>query len=147
MTSLIAKQVTKIIAPLMILVSIHFFLQGHNKPGGGFIAGTMTAAAISLKYIVFGLEGFREITERQHENTHGAAKRYIPLSGLGLTVALGTGLASMALGMNFLQHRMGDIHLPLFGKIHWTSALVFDLGVYLAVVGSALTMIEVLARQ
>ena len=147
MSSVIVRQVTKIAAPLMILVSVHFFLQGHNKPGGGFIAGTMTAAAISLKYIVFGLQGFREITERRHDNPHGAAKRYIPLSGAGLTVAAGTGLASMALGMNFLQHSMGDLHLSLFGHIHWTTALVFDLGVYMAVVGSALTMIEVLGRQ
>jgi multicomponent Na+:H+ antiporter subunit B len=53
----------------------------------------------------------------------------------------------MALGSNFLQHSMGDLHLPFFGDLHWTTALLFDLGVYLAVVGSALTMIEVLGRQ
>lgn len=147
MSSLITKQVTKAAAPLIILVSIHFFLQGHNKPGGGFIAGTMTAAAISLKYIVFGLQGFREMTERQHSNPHGAAKWYIPLSGTGLALALGTGLMMMALGSNFLQHSMGDLHLPFFGGLHWTTALIFDLGVYLAVVGSALTIIEVLGRQ
>lgn len=147
MSTVIARQVTKAAVPLMLLASINFFLQGHNLPGGGFIAGVMTSAAIGLIYIVFNLEGLLKLTGKGQRNTPGLVQKYLPVSGTGVGLGVGTGLVSMALGLSFLNHRKGLVHLPVYGEIHWTTAAVFDLGVYLAVVGSLLTMVEVLGGE
>lgn len=147
MSTVIARQVTKAVVPLILLVSINFFLQGHNRPGGGFIAGVMTSAGIALVYIVFNFEGLKELKGENDREKYSSVKRYIPVSGIGLFLGAGTGLMMMVLGLNFLNHRMGVFHLPFFGKIHWTTAIVFDLGVYLTVVGSMLTMVEVLGKE
>lgn len=145
MSTVIARQVTKAVTPLMLLASLNFFLQGHNLPGGGFIAGVMTAAAVSLVYIVFDFDGIEEMFGI-HGETH-LVRKYLPTSEFGLILAVGSGLLSIGLGLNFLQHRHGELHLPLFGKIHWTTALIFDLGVYLAVFGSLMVMVEVLGEE
>lgn len=147
MSTLIARQVTKAVVPLMLLVSFNFFLQGHNRPGGGFIAGVMTSAGIALVYIVFDFEGLKELKGKMGRERYSTVARYLPTSGLGLVLAAGTGLMSVSLGSNFMQHSMGGIHLPFFGKIHWTTAILFDMGVYLTVVGSLLTMVEVLGEE
>lgn len=146
MSTVIAKQVIKAVAPLMLLVSINFFLQGHNLPGGGFIAGVMAAAAVALVYMVFDFRGVKQLLGREGEEVH-FVEEYIPLSDAGVALALGTGILSSSLGLSFLSHRKGVIHLPLFGKVHWTTAMLFDLGVFLAVFGSLLAMVEVLGEE
>lgn len=147
MSTLIARQVTKAVVPLILLVSINFFLQGHNRPGGGFIAGVMTSAAIALVYIVFDFEGLKELKGKMGREKYSTVARYLPTSGLGLLLSFGTGLLAISLGSNFMEHSMGGLHVPFFGKIHWTTAVIFDLGVYLTVVGSSLTMVEVLGEE
>lgn len=147
MSTVIARQVTKAVVPLILLVSINFFLQGHNRPGGGFIAGVMTSAGIALIYIVFDFEGLKELKGKMGREKYSTVARYLPTSGLGLLLAAGTGLLAVSLGSNFMDHSMGNLYLPFFGKIHWTTAILFDLGVYLTVVGSLLTMVEVLGEE
>lgn len=146
MSTVIVRQVMKAVVPLMLLVSLNFFLQGHNLPGGGFIAGVMAAAAITLVYIVFHLDGVKELTGKSGQEIH-FVEEYIPISDAGVALAAGTGLLSTSLGLSFLSHRKGILHLPFFGKIHWTTAMIFDLGVFLAVFGSLLAIVEVLGEQ
>ncbi|MFB6116482.1 MAG: MnhB domain-containing protein [Candidatus Nanosalina sp.] len=144
MNTVIVRQVMKAVIPLMLLVSANFFLQGHNLPGGGFIAGVMASAAIALIYIIYDFDGVRKTLGRDEEHF---VEEYIPVSSLGIAVAAGTGILSSALGLNFLNHRMGVLHLPIFGKIHWTTAMLFDFGVFLAVSGSLLAIVEVLGEK
>jgi len=146
MSTIIVRQVMKAIIPLMLLVSLNFFFQGHNLPGGGFIAGVMAASAISLIYIVYDLNGVKILAGKNEGEVH-FVREYIPLSDAGIAIAVATGLISSSLGLSFLSHRKGIIHLPLFGEIHWTTAMIFDLGVFLAVTGSLLAMVEVLGEE
>lgn len=146
MSTVIVRQVIKGVAPLMLLVSLNFFLQGHNLPGGGFIAGVMAAVAVALVYIVFDFKGVNRLLGNENENKH-FVDEYIPLSDAGVALAVGTGILSSSLGLSFLSHRKGVLHLPFFGEIHWTTAMLFDLGVFLAVFGSLLAMVEVLGEE
>lgn len=146
MSTVIVKQVMKAVIPLMLLVSLNFFLQGHDLPGGGFIAGVMAAAAVALIYIVFDLEGVKKLAGKDGEEIQ-FVEEYIPVSDAGIALAAGTGLLSTSLGLSFLSHRKGIIHLPLFGEFHWTTAMLFDLGVFMAVFGSLLAIVEVLGEE
>jgi multicomponent Na+:H+ antiporter subunit B len=146
MSDVISEQVMKGVVPLMLLVSLNFFLQGHNLPGGGFIAGVMASVALALVYIVFDFEGFKEVMGCKGEDIH-FVEEYIPVSDAGVALAVGTGLLSSSLGLSFLNHRKGLIHIPVLGEIHWTTAMMFDLGVFMAVFGSLLAMVEVLSEE
>jgi len=146
-STVIARQTTKLVVPLMLLLSLNFFIQGHNRPGGGFIAGVLTSAAIALLYIVFNFEGVQKLLGDNERVHYRLVRKYTEMSEVGLVFAAGTGLIAIELDLRFLNHRKGLLHLPLFGKIHWTTAIFFDLGVYLVVVGTALTIVEVLGEE
>lgn len=137
MNSLILATVSRLVLPLLILFSLHLMLRGHNQPGGGFIAGLMTAAAIVLQYVAFSRDYVRQ---RLRLN-------YCTLLAVGLALAGGTGLAALWYGHAFLEHRFGHAHLPLLGDVELTTALPFDLGVYAVVVGITLMLISTLGES
>ena len=136
-TTIIAEVVTRFAFPIIFLFSLHLLLAGHNNPGGGFIAGLMTAAALVLQYVVFGMREVQRVTPSS----------YLGLVALGLTLALGTGLGSLFLGWGFLKSGILHLHLPIFGEVEVVSAFVFDVGVYFIVVGVTLTVISLLGRE
>ncbi|WEL19536.1 MnhB domain-containing protein [Candidatus Nanohalococcus occultus] len=146
MSTVVARSVTKAVVPLIVVVALSFFFQGHNLPGGGFIAGVMTAAAIALVYIIFDFEDFSYLFGIENK-TYRAIREYIPLTGAGLALAVGSGVLSVGLGASFLDHSFGTIHIPLIGEAHWTTALIFDLGVYMTVTSSILVVIEVVGEE
>ncbi len=116
---------------LIIAFSMFLFFAGHNMPGGGFIAGLMTASALVLIYISFG-----SVFMKKHMN-----RDFRIMIALGLLTAVLSGVSSMILGYPFLTHAFDYYIVPVFGEIELASALIFDLGVYLTVVGSAMTII------
>lgn len=136
-TTVIAEVVTEWSFPVIFLFAVYLLLAGHNNPGGGFIAGVMTAAALTLQYVVFGVREVQRVTP----------SNYLRLVALGLTLALGTGLGSLFLGWGFLKSGILHLHLPIFGEIEIVSAFVFDVGVYFIVVGVTLTVISLLGRE
>ena len=136
-TTVIAEVVTQWSFPLIFLFALYLLLAGHNHPGGGFIAGVMTAAALTLEYVVFGM---REVQRHTPSS-------YLGLVALGLSLALGTGLGSLVLGWGFLKSGILHLELPLFGKVEVVSAFVFDVGVFCIVVGVSLTIISLLGRE
>jgi multicomponent Na+:H+ antiporter subunit B len=132
MISLILNRITRVVIHIILLFSIFVLFKGHNEPGGGFIAGLMTSVAIVLVYIVFSAE---------------TVKKTIPLPypamiALGLFFAAGTGIGAIILGYPFLTHTFGYFHIPLIGEIELATALSFDIGVYLVVVGATLLIIS-----
>ncbi len=121
----------RILLPLALLVSVFVFLRGHNLPGGGFIAGLVTAVALILQYLANGVSW---TNDRLPGDLH-------PTIGAGLLIATLTGLGSLVLGYPFLSSAHGHVHLPLLGDLELASAMAFDLGVYLAVVGATLSIL------
>lgn len=118
---------------VLLAVGLHFFLRGHNAPGGGFIAGLVVATAALLMRMA---KGRRLLSV--------APFSLVPL---GLAIALLTGAVPLALGKPFLTSAHGHLELPLIGEVEWATAAVFDLGVFLVVVGTTLTIINLLAES
>lgn len=154
MTTLILRTVTRLAVPIILLVSIALFLQGHNRPGGGFIAGVLTTSAFALIYIAYGLD-FLEVDILGRETgtvaehlSHGVVVDYRRLFALGLAIAAGSGLVAVALGFPFLTQDYVILeHLPLYGEVELASAVAFDLGVYAVVVGALLTILSVVGSE
>lgn len=122
--------------PLALAVSVFIFLRGHNLPGGGFVAGLVTAVALILQYLASGID-FAQPRLPQ---------RTAPLIALGLALAGGVGMASWIAGYPFLTSTFGHVHLPMVGDIELASAMIFDLGVYVVVVTSVLMVLTEIGR-
>ncbi|WP_246987654.1 MnhB domain-containing protein [Halorientalis marina] len=151
--TIIARTVTRIVVPLILVTAIALLLQGHNLPGGGFIAGVLTATAFALTYIIYGLDYIEsELLDQSvtyPDNLSSVMGRdFAPVFGVGLAIAAGGGLAAMALGYPFLTQGVVFIEgLPLYHELEVASALVFDLGVYFVVVGGILTILAVVGQE
>lgn len=128
---LIMATFSRLLLPLALLVAIFILLRGHNLPGGGFIAGLVTSAALIVQYLANGVEWTRS---KLPANTH-------PLIGSGLLIAASTGIASWYFGYPFLTSTFSHLHLPLLGDFELASAMAFDIGVYLVVVGTSLLIL------
>jgi multicomponent K+:H+ antiporter subunit A len=133
---LMLKLVARALLPLAVLVTIHLFLRGHNLPGGGFIAGLVLAIAMVLLSIA---HGERWVGDR----LRGDFRRWI---AIGLLVAATTGAGSWLLGSPFLTSTYDYPVLPLVGPVPLASASLFDLGVFLTVVGGTMVMLTAIGR-
>jgi multicomponent K+:H+ antiporter subunit A len=127
---------SRVLLPLALLLSVYIFLRGHNLPGGGFIAGLVTGVAVALLSVGNGSPWTAaRITADFHR-----------LLGSGLAIAGATGIGAWLFGRPFLTSAHGHVHLPLVGDLHWATAALFDLGVYLTVVATVILVLERLAQ-
>ncbi|TYK66470.1 monovalent cation/H+ antiporter subunit A [Colwellia echini] len=133
--SLLAS-ISQWLLPLALLVSFYIFLRGHNLPGGGFIAGLITAIAFILQYIAHGSNW---ITERLTIN-------YRKIIASGIAIALFTGVGSWFFDKPFMTTWFDYFDIPFIGEIELASALIFDLGVYITVVGATLMILASLGE-
>ncbi|MGB7303801.1 MAG: monovalent cation/H+ antiporter subunit A [Burkholderiaceae bacterium] len=124
------------LAPLALLVGLYIFLRGHNAPGGGFIAGLIVSVALLIQYMAFGMKRGESLLPI----------RYDRVAGVGLIIAAATGLGSFMLGYPFLTSYTGHPVLPVLGEVGLATAAIFDVGVFLVVVGSTLLTVMTLAR-
>lgn len=120
-----------------LLFSLFLLFAGHNAPGGGFVGGLVAGAAFVLRYLDGGAD---------------AVKRAVPLPpqtllGTGLVTAVVTGTAPWLAGRDFLESSKLSIDAPLLGTVKTTSALPFDIGVYLVVVGLVLAVLRTLGAE
>lgn len=127
----------RLLLPLSVLVSVYFFMRGHNQPGGGFVAGLVMSVALLLQFIVSG-------TEWVEEHLRIYPRRWI---AIGLMLALATGGGAVVLGYPFLTTHTAHLHLPLLGEVHVPSALFFDIGVFSLVLGATMLILTSLAHQ
>jgi multicomponent Na+:H+ antiporter subunit B len=136
MSSLILSTATRYLLPLLLLFSVFLLLRGHNDPGGGFVGGLVAAAALAL----YGL-AFTSAEARRFLNIE---PRY--LIGVGLLIALSSGLIAVIFqGQPFMTGVWGSVELPALGKPG--TPLLFDLGVYLVVVGVVMTILLALSED
>ena len=132
----ILAMISQALLPLALLVSFYIFLRGHNMPGGGFIAGLITAVALIQQYIAHGVEWVKPRIKVEYQT----------LISLGVLIATFTGIASWFFGRPFMTTWFDYFDIPLIGEIELASALVFDLGVYLTVVGATLFILASLGK-
>jgi multicomponent Na+:H+ antiporter subunit A len=135
--SLVLEVTTRLVFPTMMILSVYFFFSGHNAPGGGFAGGLVAGLALVLRYLAGGRYELGEAVPID------AGK----ILGLGLTFAAGTALVSMFLGAPALSSATIELTLPLLGDIKVVTALFFDLGVYLIVVGLILDVLRSLGAR
>ncbi|GAE91513.1 Na(+) H(+) antiporter subunit B [Gracilibacillus boraciitolerans JCM 21714] len=128
---LILKTMTVLISFILFGFSVNLFLAGHNAPGGGFIGGLMTSAAITLMYMAYGEKAINKILPIN----------YRILLTTGLLIAIATGVGSFIFGEPFLSQTYDYFHFPIFGEMELATALLFDLGVYLTVIGVTMTIV------
>ena len=123
--------------PVITVLAVYLFLRGHDAPGGGFAAGITMSIAFILQYMAGGTRWVE------------ARLRILPIRwmGSGLLVAMLTGLGSLAFGFPFLTSAFQYVDVPLIGKVPMASALFFDLGVFLLVVGATVLILIALAHQ
>lgn len=126
------------ILPVALVVSLYIFLRGHNLPGGGFIAGLVTSMALIIQYIAIG----HDQTEQMLKAKSG--RLYEIWIGSGLTIAGLTGIAAWFWGRPFLTSAHIYVNPPVIGELHLASAALFDVGVYVTVVGATMLLISVL---
>ncbi len=124
--------ISQALLPLAVMVSVYIFLRGHNLPGGGFIAGLITSIALIQQYIA---QGYAWLKPRIKVN-------YLTLIGSGLLISFLTGAGGWLWQKPFLKSWHGHVHLPLLGDIELASAMAFDLGVYLTVVGACMMILS-----
>ena len=134
--SLILQTATRFLLPLQLLFSIFLLLRGHDEPGGGFIAGLVGAGAVALYLFAFDIQQTRELI------------RFSPhdLIGVGLVAAIVSGLPALILGYPFLTALWWEPVFPFFGTVKLSTPLIFDIGVYLTVIGSVLAIVLALAE-
>jgi multicomponent K+:H+ antiporter subunit A len=127
----IMATLTRILLPLALLVAVFILLRGHNQPGGGFIAGLITSVALIVQYLANGAAWTHQ---RMAFDSH-------PLIAWGLAIATLTGLASWLFGYPFLTSTFSHLDWPIVGEFELASAMAFDLGVFLVVVGATLMIL------
>ncbi|KXS51792.1 MAG: multicomponent K+:H+ antiporter subunit A, partial [Marinobacter sp. T13-3] len=133
---LMLKQLARPLLPLALMVSAYIFLRGHNLPGGGFIAGLITSVALVVQYIASGMVWTQDRIRFKYHN----------VIGLGLMFATLAGVGSFIFGYPFLTSTFSYIKWPVVGKFEVASAMIFDLGVYLTVIGATLLALVSIGR-
>jgi multisubunit Na+/H+ antiporter MnhB subunit len=120
MNSLILSFTAKVLSPVIALMAAYFLLRGHNAPGGGFIAALIGGAWLVLRFFA---------------TARTPTIRFEVLIAAGLITAVLAGLAGFVLGGAFLAGTTGAITLLGVGEVKLASSLLFDLGVFLVVLG------------
>lgn len=135
--SLILDVGARVLFHSVLAGSLFLLFAGHNRPGGGFIGGLVAAGAFGLRYLAGGVTDLR------------SASRFHPWTFLstGLFLAVGTSAAALFFGGQVLESGKLELDLPLLGHIKATSALPFDIGVFLVVVGLMLMALDALGEE
>ncbi|MFD1927561.1 Na(+)/H(+) antiporter subunit B [Sporosarcina siberiensis] len=128
----ILQTATKVVFFIIFLFSIHIFFAGHYTPGGGFVGGLLTSSALILLLLAFDLKAVQK----------ALPFNFTIVTAVGLVLALGTASASIFFNVPFFTHAFDYFTLPLFGETSLHTAMIFDAGVYLVVVGVTITIIQ-----
>ncbi|NNE88263.1 MAG: monovalent cation/H+ antiporter subunit A [Silicimonas sp.] len=127
---------TRVMMPVVLMVGFYIFLRGHNEPGGGFIAGLIVSIAVVMQYMA---SGFSWAAQRQRYPYHG-------IIGAGVLIAGLTGIGSWFASVPFMSTAYTYVRIPPFNEFELATAVLFDLGVFLAVVGAVMLSLESFSR-
>ncbi|ARB41205.1 Na(+)/H(+) antiporter subunit B [Mammaliicoccus sciuri] len=120
-----------IIFLIIMMYAVSIFFGGHYTPGGGFVGGLLLSSAVIIIGIAFDTKTLKKMFPFDFKL----------VTATGLFFCVLTPILSWTYNKTFFTHKFGEFHLPIFGEVHWHTAMLFDLGVLLAVVGTAITII------
>jgi multicomponent Na+:H+ antiporter subunit A len=135
--SILLEVVVRLIFHPILIVSIYLLFAGHNLPGGGFAGGLVAGLALVARYLAGG----------RHELGAAAPVDAGKLLGAGLTLAVGTALVPIFFGQAALQSSFIEGEVWLFGHVEFVTSTIFDVGVYLVVVGLTLDVLRSLGAE
>jgi multicomponent Na+:H+ antiporter subunit B len=133
--SMILRTIARVMLPLLLLLSLFMVVRGHHLPGGGFVGGLLASAAIILQIVAFGPDYAREIVP----------VNYLRVAAIGVGSAACWGLLALIQGEPFMAARWLDTPIPGIGKLD--TPVMFDIGVYLTVIGVTTQLALVLAEE
>lgn len=127
----------RIVFYVVLMTSLWLLFAGHNQPGGGFVGGLLAGSAIALRYVAGGIDDVR------------ALSRFRPwtILGAGLLLAAVTATIPLLAGESVLEVGFVSLDLAVIGTVNMSSALIFDTGVYIAVVGMVLMVFEAFGER
>lgn len=128
---IILHAVIKVAVVIILTFSINLFFSGHHNPGGGFIGGLGFSAALTLLFLAFDIETVRQ----------NIPVDFKVLTAIGVLIAVFTGVGGIIFGAPFLTQAFNYFDLPVFGKTELATAVLFDVGVALAVIGTSMSII------
>ena len=129
--------ITRIAFPMMMMFSVYLLMAGHNLPGGGFAGGLVAGLALALRYLAGG----------RYELSEAAPVQAGFVLGAGMAIAVLAGVLPLLFGGTVFASATPVVQVPLLGELHFPSALIFDIGVYLVVVGVILDFLRSLGAQ
>ncbi|MGV8881825.1 MAG: Na+/H+ antiporter subunit A [Rhodoglobus sp.] len=135
--SILLEVVVRLIFHSLIVVSIYLLLVGHNAPGGGFAGGLVAGMALVARYLAGG----------RHELGAAAPFDAGKLLGTGLVLAVGTALVPLFFGADALTSTWWELNLGIFGELDFVTSTIFDIGVYLVVIGLVLDVLRSLGAE
>ncbi|MET0590669.1 MAG: Na+/H+ antiporter subunit A [Naasia sp.] len=135
--SILLEVVVRLIFHVLIVVSLYLLLAGHNAPGGGFAGGLVVGLALVARYLAAG----------RIELAAAAPVNAGALLGSGLIFAVGTALVPLFFGVDALTSTWFEVSLGWFGGIKFVTSTLFDIGVYLVVIGLVLDVLRSLGGE
>ncbi|WP_406247751.1 Na+/H+ antiporter subunit A [Microbacterium sp. M] len=135
--SILLEVIVRILFHTIIVVSIYLLFAGHNSPGGGFAGGLVAGMALVMRYIAGG----------RWELGAAAPTDAGRLLGAGLIVAVGTAVIPLFFGLSPLTSSFWEWEIPLIGHVEFVTSTIFDIGVYLVVIGLVLDVLRSLGAE
>ncbi|WP_424936769.1 MULTISPECIES: Na+/H+ antiporter subunit A [Bacteria] len=135
--SILLEVIVRILFHTIIVVSIFLLFAGHNSPGGGFAGGLVAGMALVMRYIAGGR------WELGAASPTDAGR----LLGAGLILAVGTAVAPLLFGLAPLESVLWEAELPVLGHVELVTSTIFDVGVYLVVIGLVLDVLRSLGAE
>lgn len=135
--SILLEVVVRLLFHSIVVLSIYLLLSGHNAPGGGFAAGIVAGMALVARFLAGG----------RHELGAAAPVDAGKLLGTGLVLAVGTALAPLIFGRDALASTLFEGDLGIFGHVEFVTSTIFDIGVYLVVIGLVLDVLRSLGAE
>lgn len=135
--SIVLEVLVRLLFHPAMIVSVYLLFAGHNAPGGGFAGGLLAGLALVARYLAGG----------RFELGEAAPIDAGKVLGLGLFFAVGTAVSSLAFGLEVLESGWLDLEVPVLGELHLGTSTLFDIGVYLIVIGLALDILRSLGGE
>ena len=135
--SIMLEVIVRILFHTIVIVSLYLLFAGHNLPGGGFAAGLVAGMALVMRYIAGG----------RYELGAAAPTDAGRLLGAGMTIAVACAIVPLFFGEAPLTSQFWEAELPVLGHVEFVTSTIFDVGVYLVVIGLVLDVLRSLGAE